>query len=134
MNLDVIMKIISDAGLGVEGSTLFQHRMPAEKKTGILLRNPLDGIPINPELPDYVRGKLQVIVRNSDQGKGDQLSNKIMKLLTIYNKDYSDADGHLLVSIKQMYPSTLPVVYPRSDGNGIEWSINFDYSAVIPQS
>jgi hypothetical protein len=131
MRLDIIAKILEDAGLGVQGQSIFIHRMGEEVAQGILIRVPIVGTPVNPELPDYYKGEVQVIVRASTQAVGDGLAKQVMDLLTIYNRDFYDAQGVFQFQIKQMYPMKLPIVYPRSTGYATEWSMNMHLDCVM---
>ena len=126
--------ILAQAGLGEIGSTIFEHHMPADCRKGILVRAPLLGIKIDHYLPGYYRTMIQVIVRDVRHGAGATKAQQVLDLLTIqkptsYN-DPADATNQAL-QINQMLPETLPIVYPRSVGNGYEFSINLDASYVM---
>ena len=125
MNLDAITARMVALGLGEPGKTIFQNSMPADCMAGIMLRTPLTGIPIDHELPNYYRGSLQMIVRSHQHASGEALAKQLLEGFKLYNTELLDQDGRG-VRIKFMLPQTLPIVYRRSDGNGIEWSINFD--------
>ena len=125
MRLDIIAGLIQTAGLGVMGQNIFIHRMGAEVVEGILLKLPIDGITTDFDLPGYYKTTFQVIVRARLQADGDTLAKALTELLTIYSTDYNDpTSGNFALQIKQMFPAKLPIVYPRSDGQGIEWSLN----------
>jgi hypothetical protein len=125
MNVMSIVSKIENLGLGVQGETLFVYQMPATCAKGILLKLPLIGTPIDHELPNYYRGTMQIIVRSPVQSEGDALAKSIMTALTLHGVTLLDGAGKGM-SIKRMLPATLPIVYRRSDGNGIEWSLNFE--------
>ena len=77
MRYDLIAKAIQDAGFGTMGTDIFIHRMDAEAVSGILIRGPLDGIPVDKNLPDYYRGSLQIVIRNADQATGDGIAKRL---------------------------------------------------------
>lgn len=124
MNPKAIAKRIVDLGIAPT-NIIFADEMQAQVTTGILIRSPLTGIPIDPELPNYFRGSIQVIVRSPKHELGETMSKALLDGLTIYNAPLLD-ENFKGMRIKRMVPKTLPIVYRRSDGNGKEWSINFD--------
>lgn len=132
MRLDLIAQIIEDAKLGTIGVDIFVHRMDADCKQGIVLRMPLSGVPVDSGLPNYYKSSLQVIVRSPDQQTGDAIMISLVKLLTIYNRLFYDDSNNFQMQINHFIPRTLPCVYPRLDGQGIEWSIDFNINYVMP--
>lgn len=136
MNLDIIAKIINDSDLAAENTDLFLHHMPDDVEQGVLVRNPLQGNPINHYIPGYMKGSLQVVCRALTYEKGTALSTGILNLLNIEGSpEYTDDDGNTM-TINFLRPRTLPIVYPRLPGNTIEWSIIFDacYLLAVPFS
>jgi hypothetical protein len=125
VNVYAIVKKIEDLALGVAGQSLFVHEMPAECKVGILVRLPLTGIKIDHELPGYHRGSTQFIVRAPSHTVGQPLADALLAAFTLNEVTLLDAEGKGM-HLKHMLPKTLPIVYRRSDGNGVEWSINFE--------
>lgn len=133
MNLDVISRILIEAGcaqaLGVD---LFQHHMPETVTSGVLLKLPIAGIPVNHYIPGYFKGSFQTIVRAPQDSVGEPVAKKIWKALTIYEQTYNDPDtGEFQMLIHHLFPRDLPVRYPRSIGNLIEWAITFDCNYVL---
>lgn len=125
MNLEIIVARLSTAGLGVPGQTLFAHFFPPDIPQGIMVRSPLQGIKIDHYLPGFYCAKIQVIVRAQSQVNGEALAKQVMEAMqTSRNANWTD--GTTTVFVRQSLPETLPVRYPRSDGNGIEWSMHFD--------
>jgi hypothetical protein len=133
MNLDVIAQILVDKNVGVVGNVLgttalpiFKNRMPAAVTRGILLRTPIDGIPVDHNLPGFYKTKLQVIVRSATQADGDAISRAVMTALnTEVRTIYNDADSNPIMQINYLVVDRLPIVYPRDDSSTNEWSINF---------
>lgn len=127
-----IAKKIEIAGLGEISKTIFVESMPAEIKRGILVKMSLAGSKIDHELPGLYRPKIQIIVRAQSHADGENLATAILNLLqskqdTIWN----DASNNPLFLMKQFLPYTMPIIYPRSDGNGLEVSVNFDLCYVV---
>jgi hypothetical protein len=132
MRLDLIAKLIADGGYGTLGTDIFINRMTADCRRGLMIRLPLDGIPIDPDLPNYYKGDMQLIVRAETQAAGDALSANLQKLLTIYNRTLLNTDSSFAMKINHMIPRTLPRCYPTLEGDGIEWSTDFNVNYVLP--
>lgn len=129
MNLEALSDHIVSLNLGVPGQTLFLHEMPADCHRGILLRLPLIGISVDHELPKYFRGEFQAIVRDKSHSSGAQLAQDLFDAFTLGKMTLLNQTGQGM-RFNHLHPKTLPIKYRRSDGNGIEWSINFTGSYV----
>jgi len=134
MRLEIIAEVLASVGLGRIGESIFVHHMPPECREGVMVKTPLTGIEICAELPGYYRGGLQVIVRAQKHERGEEMAKTVLRALsTLQRKEYIHPQTRQPeMIVNQMIPKALPVRYPRSDGNGIEWSINFDCSYVLP--
>lgn len=119
MDLMPIANKLEFEGLGVQGKTLFINFMPMEAKTAIMLRSPLSGVSIDHELPGYFKSPFMVVVRSPEYTKALDLMREVMLALTLYNEEL---DG---MSVKHMYPTSLPISFPVSDGNFYEVQVNF---------
>lgn len=120
MNLEPFAQILEAANIGVANDQIFTDHMPAEIPTGVLLRLPLEGVKIDHYMPGFYKTRLQAIVRAQRHTTGQAIADKVLKALTLRQR--TDFEDMLLM---QMLPDHLPITYPRSDGNGIEWSLNF---------
>jgi len=127
MNLDCISQIILEKNLVTAlGTDLFQHHMPDTCKQGILLKLPVGGIPINHYIPGFIKGTFQTIVRSNSHQYGDGQAQALSKALTVQNRVFLDLSAKLLMKIIQCYPKHLPIIYARSMGNEIEWSVTYE--------
>ena len=111
-------RILEENNIGSLGIDLFVYVMPYDVSVGVLLLPRPSGELIDHELTGIRRGGFQVIVRSPDYN--DTLINSIIPLLTIQAKVLNGLD------IKYILPKSEPVVYPATDGNNIEYSVNFD--------
>ena len=118
MIINKMAAILVANNLGTLGVNIFTHFMPVRVTTGILILPRLSGELIDYDLPGMRRGGFQVVVRVPDYDEA--LINSIIPLLTI---DGKVVDG---LDIKYIHPRHDPVVYPATDGNNIEYSVNFD--------
>lgn len=122
MNLEHLAKILETAQIGVANSDIYIDFMPATAKTGVLLRLPLTGVRTDWHLPNHYKTGVQAIVRAQKHATGSVIAAKVYKALTLTQKT---AFANPAMIVQHLLPEHLPVVYPRSDGNGIEWSLNF---------
>lgn len=126
MRVDLLAQYLAEQGLGAAGVDLFAHRMPEDCPKGVVVRLSHTGVPVNLYIPGYYKTTdLQVIVRSPDQQGGDQLAAAVNQALTFYNKTFVDDAGREVMTIKQIYPTHLPIVFPRLTGEELEWSTNF---------
>lgn len=132
MNLELLAKVLQDAGIGAISTDIFVHAMPAETKQGVMLRNPLAGTKVDIGLPGYYRSTLQAIVRDIGHADGDLKAKAVIAALTMFNRAFRDDLGNLLMKVNHIYPEQLPIVYPHTPSNAIEWSLNFVTSYVQP--
>jgi hypothetical protein len=127
MNLEFITKRLSDKRIAVRGRDLFIMNMPAEVRTGYLLRDAdFVGTPINAELPGYRRGKFQLIVRCEDYETGAAMMDKAAAAITIEQEGMVGG-----VFVKYCRPRNEMVSYPLMVSNNYEFSMNFDAVYVI---
>lgn len=120
MDLIPIIERLEEQGLGTPGKTLFANFMPKDATDAILVRLPLRGVKVDPDLPGYYKTQLTAIVRCTEFGAGTVKAYDMMKALTVFNEQVGD------IQIKQMYPCSLPTPYPLSDGNLYEIQVLID--------
>lgn len=133
MNLDCIAQVLIDAGLAQGfGQDIFPQHMPAQVEEGMLLRLPMEGVPLNHYIPGYFKGRFQVILRSKSMDTGEPKASQICQALNMREVTFSGADGHLLMRVLQCFPVTLPINYARTDANVFEWSCNFLAHYVMP--
>jgi hypothetical protein len=119
MNIMPIVELISNAGLGVKGKTLFAQYMPADVPLGILVIPSQTRTEIHPYIPKYRKGRFQVIVRAANYIDGEELSNQIIESLMNYN---GEVNGIKFSNIRAV---SEPIPFPPSSGNKTEFSLNF---------
>lgn len=126
MIFDILGKKLTDAGLVVAGESLFYNDMPGEVAVGVMLRSPLQGIPIDPFIVGWHKADLQVITRHTDPVEGEKLANNVTKVLLVEGPEYHEATvDRGPVHINVFWPKTYPIRFPRLEGNGLEWSQHF---------
>ncbi|RWB95534.1 MAG: hypothetical protein EOQ56_27680 [Mesorhizobium sp.] len=129
---DILLTKITDAGLAVENENLFLNTIPAEVNLAVMLKAPLTGVVIDPYLPGYYKPSIQAIVRHTDPVEGEAMASQLSRTLTIAGPEFYPANGSRgAVKLSLFYPRTLPIMYPRQDGNSFEWSINFNTAFAV---
>jgi hypothetical protein len=131
--LAIIAKIISDAGLGIEGETLFTHHMVSEVKKGVLIKPPFEGVDVDDYLPGYYVHGFQLIVRAQTYEEGEPYADQLIEAVRIRQEtDFvNPGTSDFIAQIKYLRPLKLPIAYPRSDSGDLEWSINFQICYVV---
>lgn len=126
MIFDILEGKLITAGF-TSGVDLFRNYMPADKSVGVMSRVPLQGIPIDPYIPNYYKGEIQIIVRHKSPTEGAQMTRLIQNTLTVGGgcERYPATQERGEVTLDLFIPLTLPISFPRLDGNGLEWSQYF---------
>lgn len=103
--------------------------LEADLADGVMVKSPLDGMFSTPELPGYMTGNIQVIVRSRDPLGGFDLADRLMTAMTVKPGAVPvDLAGYRL---KGLSPTTgEPITYPVNDADLFEHSVNF-YANVI---
>jgi hypothetical protein len=92
-----------------------------------MLRSPLSGVAIDNYLPGFYRTRFQVIARAPTYDAGQALINQALKTLKLPADSMIDT-----MTINFCRPVTLPVPFPLSSANLIEWSTNFEICFTDP--
>ncbi|MBA8881727.1 minor capsid protein [Phyllobacterium myrsinacearum] len=129
---DILIAKIEAAGLAAAGNDMFINDFPAEVDTGVMLKSPLAGIAIDPNLPGYYTPNLQIIVRHKDPVEGEKLAAKLNHILYVEAPErYEQTAERGAVQINIFRARSLPIRYPRQEGGSIEWSLNYSTSFTI---
>lgn len=127
MIYDILEKKLIDAGLAVPGKSLFRNTMPHDVTIGVMIRVPLTGVTIDPHIEGWHKTQMQVICRHIDPVDGAKFSADVCKALIVESPEVYEANeerGQAHLSL--FYPATLPIQYPRLEGNGLEFSQHFN--------
>lgn len=127
-----IAPILQAAGVGTLGKDLFCHRLPASIARGVMVTGDLAGTDIDHELPGWRQGRLQVIVRDPNHLQGLTKTRQVMAALSLGQRLLPAAGGAPAVQLRRLRPMHDPIVYPRSEGDEIEFSVNFEGVWVAP--
>lgn len=104
---------------------LFVIHMPAQVTVGVLLRELSPGATVDHEIPRFHRTTFQAIVRHDDFLKGRKLAEDVSRVLSM---ECVDLDG---MHVHYIRPDNLPYVFPASQGDLLEFSVNFDACYVL---
>lgn len=129
---DIIETKLQTAGLTVPKVSCFREFMPAQVAQGVMMRSPLSGINVDPYMPGYHKTRLQLIVRHVDPQQGQLFASRIADALHVEGSERYGANAERgPVEIKLFRLDQLPIFFPRLDGNGYEWSLNFETAFVL---
>jgi hypothetical protein len=126
MIYDILEAKLTAAGF-TPGQTLWRNYMGAEVTVGVMIRAPLGGIEIDPHIPGWHQTRLQVITRHHDPVDGMNMAVAVSKILRVDAPETHPASAERgEAHITLFSPRTLPVQFPRLEGNGYEFSQQFD--------
>lgn len=100
------------------GQNVFSGSIPQEVKVALMVA--AMPVSIDPELPGYHKGRVQLISRAKTSLLAEELATAGMNELTISSQDVGN------IYINYLRPVHLPVSFPRSNGDYYEASVNFD--------
>lgn len=120
MELMPFVDRLEEAGLGLKGRDIFIYMIPADRPSGFLLRNKLSGTQIDYELPGFYQTKFQLIARSTSYPEGEESIKEAIKALTIKETQVGD------MFVRYSRPVTKPVAFALSNGNLIEFAVDFD--------
>lgn len=128
MNLMPIADIIESKGFAEQGKNLFINHFPADAGQGVLIRERLIGASLTPELPGYLKFNFQVIVRGYRYSETEELANNIAKALRLETEKTIGG-----IHFKYIRLQNVPVPFPITDGEGVEFAATFDVRCVDPK-
>ena len=122
MKLESIAERLEGLSLGIlRTQSIFIHSMPAENTLGVILREDYVGTAINNEMPGYVKGAFQLIVRAGNYVDALALSKNINTRLR--------QEGGVLPGISKLNyirPTMEPYIFPRSPAGLWEASVKWE--------
>lgn len=109
------------------GKDMFRTSIPANVSVAIMTKLPLEGMPIDPYIEGYYKGRMQVVIRHTAPAEGNVLAARVQRALTQRggSVSYPATRERGEVTMKLFYAETLPIFFPRLDGHGFEWSQHF---------
>ncbi|EAQ4532544.1 hypothetical protein H9T76_003518 [Salmonella enterica] len=125
MFIEAFASLMQKAKIGVVGTDIFCHYMPASVKSGVLLINPNTGMSIDHELKGFYHDSFTIIVRNSTITRAVSKANKIMEMFPVEEKI---ADN---VYFRLIRPMSMPITYPKNEGALIESGIPVEFAGYL---
>ena len=120
MNLDPIRDYIAANTTLTVGKDLFSYSMPPQVDKGVLILTEAAGNRVDHEVKGVFKGRYQIIVRDTDYDIGMLRANQMFNLLDLLEENM----GTYVVTYSR--PRHTPLPFSRSEGDLIEFSINFD--------
>jgi hypothetical protein len=117
------------------GQNVFVYTLKANDY-GAMLMVPNPGIRLDKDIPNYYKGRLELVVRSNSPADTETQAQAISDLLSSAVKRTLGQDvGIDLPSgrFNYIYPGGLPLIYPRTDGDFYEGAVIFDvcFAAVM---
>lgn len=110
---------------GVAEGAVFINQLAEDCPRGVLVIPPMQGFPVDPDIPNLYKGSFDVIARSGDPEEArDMLTQQVLPLLTIARETWAN------FSINYCRPLNTPQVFPRSDAGFYEAMISFQWSFV----
>lgn len=125
MRVEALAQYLQDNNVGLVGQTIFVNYIPDTVTAAVMLNSGLIRSTIDYELPGYIKTVFQGIVRSQNYDDGYYLIDQICRILTV--KEVA-IGGDWYNYIR---PQHLPVSYPISVGNLIEFAVHFDVNCVL---
>lgn len=120
------VELLEQGGAGQTGVSIFALHMPDTVREGVLVRNSLNPIRIDYDLPGYrANGRVMVVCRSASFERVFDLAAKAMEALTVADRSMGE------IYINYMRPQAEPLVYPASQAGSYEAVVNFDLNYVI---
>jgi hypothetical protein len=102
------------------GHEIFVHAFPPKASGVLIILDRLEGV-TDTDMPGRYFQPFQIIVRNADLVKGRELAWKLFAHFDI------EVPAELPSSVlSRCKPKHMPLPFRRSDGDIVEWSVNFD--------
>lgn len=114
-----LANLLEEREVGKTCKDIFIDTLPDEAPKGIVLRSSIAGDEIDYYLPGLMKATFRLIVRASFHSDGLEMIQKAIQALTVWQPTKI---GNMRV--RSCRPITTPMVYPLSNGNLREFSVN----------
>jgi hypothetical protein len=103
----------------------FAYQMPEKAPSpSVMVIPPIEGLQYDLYLPNRYRGPFQALVRTKNIGEAHQKGAEILRLLEVVNTQMGD------LNVVRIVPTSTPIVYPKSDADLYEASVNFEITMI----
>src|SRR5690606_41365013 len=102
---DAVVDLLQAAGLGQPGSTIFKFHAPERVKKCLLVLDPLEGFQLDEDLPGYLKGSFQVVVRDTDYQSAMTVAKQVSDALNLHRLNVNG------IEIKRMRATHAPIAY-----------------------
>ena len=106
---------------GLPSDEIYANTIPSDRKIGAMLTAGYKGMSVDPEIPAYHKGPMQLIVRAGESLDAEAIAQLVSDYLMLC-QEVTVGD----IFIHYINPRHLPVVFPASNGDHYEASVNFD--------
>lgn len=117
MNLKPIYDLLTPK---LPSEKIFMYHMPEKTTRGIQILHNLNGAKLDQEIVGQRSGRFQIIVRETNFQSGYALAKQVMDALKVDRVTQGLTYFHFITPLHD------PVGYPKSAGDFIEFSVNFE--------
>jgi len=122
--IENIVTYLRSLDIAPVGVSVFRQTIPAGVSPAVGVFLSLTGIKIDQELPNYHNDSLQLIIRADTYSAAYEIAESFSAALDIGEQEVGS------LHVNYLRPRHLPAVFPRSDGDYYEASVNFDFNFV----
>ena len=119
-------------GVGRLGRDVFVHAMPETVTQGWLILGKLDLLDIDWDLPTLRKEGFQILARHPSPLEAEKMAMRAARAVSFHQWRDLPPAGSAESSIRALYirPRHDPIVFPRSEGDIYEASVNFEFVSV----
>lgn len=122
MNLEPIVDFIHQAGVAKKAETLFAYNMPnVDFGVLVLSKTPIS---IHPYHKGRYEGTFQIVVRGR---QAEEVLGPAGQLIALLNGEGIEMGNMRFLTLTPLHT---PMLFPRSDGNMLEASVNFSFTYI----
>jgi len=102
-------------------NSAFAYQMPENAPDpSVMIIPPIKGLQYDLYLPNRYRGPFQALIRTKDIASAHSKAAEILRMLEVVNTQMGD------LNVVRIVPTITPIVYPKSDSDLYEASVNFE--------
>lgn len=119
-HLIALAAIIEQTGIAKTGKSLFLLTMPAKAQNAVMIRGPQSGDPIDWEQPGVIDTEFLLVLRHQDEITA--YNNCLLLSAALTMRRVTLSNGMYVIRCE---PKTMPISYPRSEADTLEWAVRF---------
>lgn len=119
--IDALAEHIEGLAIPDVPALVYVQNIPSDVDEAIMIAGPPSGVDVDPELPRFLKGGFQMVVRAKTSSRAEVIAQTVSDAV----ETYETVPG-TIIEIRHIIPRHLPISFPRSDGDYFEAVVNFD--------